>query len=318
MAALDEMKTEARSGGLRGDGNLTVRKLLEHWRDEVLPSRSRPLAPATIVVYDWTIAVLLAELGGIRLSKLGYDDVENAFARLADRELGRSSLVKIRSVLGQALDFAQKRGYVVRNVARLSDIPHSASRRKHGRSLTLDQAQVLLAAAIDDRLNALWVTMLYLGLRPGEATGLCWDSVDLDGAVIHVRRSLKTGHGAMRLDDVLKTSTSRRSICASEPVIAGLRVHQARQREQRLAVGFAWVGERWSHPVFTSSIGSPIGGKELRAAFSVLTRRAGLGHWHPHELRHSTASLLSAAGVPIEHIADLLGHKSTVMTREVY
>ena len=38
----------------------------------------------------------------------------------------------------------------------------------------------------------------------------------------------------------------------------------------------------------------------------------------PHELRHSTASLLSAQGVPHEQIADLLGHDSTQMLDRVY
>jgi len=40
--------------------------------------------------------------------------------------------------------------------------------------------------------------------------------------------------------------------------------------------------------------------------------------WHPHELRHSTVSLLSAAGVPLEQIADVVGHSTTRMTGTVY
>ncbi|MDA8316364.1 MAG: tyrosine-type recombinase/integrase, partial [Actinomycetota bacterium] len=38
----------------------------------------------------------------------------------------------------------------------------------------------------------------------------------------------------------------------------------------------------------------------------------------PYELRHSAASLLSDAGVPIETLADLLGHTSTQMLEAVY
>ena len=39
---------------------------------------------------------------------------------------------------------------------------------------------------------------------------------------------------------------------------------------------------------------------------------------HPHLLRHATASLLSAAGVPIEDISDTLGHRSISVTAEIY
>jgi len=56
----------------------------------------------------------------------------------------------------------------------------------------------------------------------------------------------------------------------------------------------------------------------LRRSFSTLTTDTGLGHWHPHELRHSAASIMSAAGVPLEQIADTLGHDGTRMTALVY
>ena len=44
----------------------------------------------------------------------------------------------------------------------------------------------------------------------------------------------------------------------------------------------------------------------------------GLGRWTPNELRHSAASLLSASGVPLEVIADVLGHASTRMLEQHY
>ena len=44
----------------------------------------------------------------------------------------------------------------------------------------------------------------------------------------------------------------------------------------------------------------------------------GLGHWHPHELRHSAASLLLAQGVPLKVVSDLLGHSGITITANVY
>jgi len=50
-----------------------------------------------------------------------------------------------------------------------------------------------------------------------------------------------------------------------------------------------------------------------------LSRRAGIDPpVTPYELRHTAASLLSDAGVPIEVLADLLGHTSTQMLESVY
>ena len=56
----------------------------------------------------------------------------------------------------------------------------------------------------------------------------------------------------------------------------------------------------------------------LRRGLRQVTESAGLGRWHPHELRHSAASLLSAAGLPLEEVADVLGHASTRVTSSVY
>ena len=43
-----------------------------------------------------------------------------------------------------------------------------------------------------------------------------------------------------------------------------------------------------------------------------------LNDWTPRELRHSFVSVLSDAGVSIEDISRLAGHKSTEVTETVY
>ena len=56
----------------------------------------------------------------------------------------------------------------------------------------------------------------------------------------------------------------------------------------------------------------------MRREFKKLTRQAGLGDWSPYEMRHTAITLHSKAGVPIEQIADLAGHKDTRMLMNVY
>jgi integrase len=43
-----------------------------------------------------------------------------------------------------------------------------------------------------------------------------------------------------------------------------------------------------------------------------------LSSWSPRELRHSFVSIMSDQGVPIETIADLVGHAGTSVTEAVY
>ncbi|MHB1444466.1 MAG: site-specific integrase [Acidimicrobiales bacterium] len=57
---------------------------------------------------------------------------------------------------------------------------------------------------------------------------------------------------------------------------------------------------------------------EMPERVARVTAKAGIGDWQPRELRHCTVSLLSAAGVPLEQVADVTGHSTTRMTGEVY
>ena len=318
---LRELQAQVSAGESPGHGNVTVGQLLENWRSTALPARE--LSARTIDVYEWCIEVLTEVIGSHRADRLTAEDVERKFRQLAEsgreenrRPISRASLVKIRSVLGKALDYGIRRQLVARNVARVVELPVAAKRTRPGRSLTVEQANTLLEASRGDRLAPLWRLMLMTGLRPGEATGLSWSDVDLGGGVIHVRRSLKLQRGELIVTGDLKTSRSRRSLSVDHSVVKALEERRKAQVGEKRAVGAAWSNEE--DLVFTTSAGSPIDPNNLRRSFARLTERAGLGRWHPHELRHSTTSILSAAGVPIERIADVLGHDGTRMTSLVY
>ena len=190
-------------------------------------------------------------------------------------------------------------------------------KRVQRRSLTVDQARTLLKASSGDRLHALWATMLMLGLRPGEAAALQWDAVDLDNLVLHVRKNLRKVDTVFELSDELKTKRSRRSLDIPPPLVEALRSHRDYQDLERKQAGPAWSTD-WDGLVFTSLTGTPLDPSNVRRDFSRLTEATGLGHWSPNELRHTAASLLSAEGVPLEYIGDVMGHESTRMTSQVY
>jgi integrase len=89
----------------------------------------------------------------------------------------------------------------------------------------------------------------------------------------------------------------------------------------RLHVGIA-AGRRWqsNELVLPSGVGTALGASHMRRSFRKVVDSAGLdpGQWTPRELRHSFVSLLSDAGVPVEHISRLVGHSGTTTTETVY
>ncbi len=163
--------------------------------------------------------------------------------------------------------------------------------------------------------------MLTCGLRLSELLGLAWDCVELDSdrPALLVRRGLKRvpGHGLV-LDDV-KTNRSRRTVHLAAPAVSVLRVHRREQAAERLRIGARWPAvPLGADLVFRTGRGNPIDPSSFWKALGEATEEAGLGRWHPHELRHSAASLLLAQGVPLKVISEMLGHSSISVTADVY
>jgi integrase len=172
------------------------------------------------------------------------------------------------------------------------------------------RAELGLDADTDEgrRFEALFVLSITLGLRPGELRKLAWDHVDLDNVVIHVWRS------ASRTGDV-KTAKSKRSLVLPKRAVTALQAHRKRQAAERVAAGAAWQD---NNLVFCHEDGRMYTSDALNWRFSKMTKRAGIGHWHAHEGRHTAVSIMSSNGVPLQEISDTVGHKSTHVTETVY
>jgi integrase len=158
------------------------------------------------------------------------------------------------------------------------------------------------------RLEALFVLSLMLGLRPGELRRLTWDHVDLDKGITHVWRS------ASRTGDV-KTLQSKRSLVMPRRAVDALKQHKKRQAAERLKAGALYHDDGL---VFCYEDGRMFSRWALNWRFSKATQRAGIGHWHAHEGRHTAVSIMSSNGVPIQEISDTVGHRSTHVTETVY
>jgi integrase len=179
------------------------------------------------------------------------------------------------------------------------------------RGLTSEQARKLLLAAQDDRLYALYVLALYLGLRRGELLGLRWEDVDLDHGVLEVTRTLQRIGGELRAVTP-KTKTLRRAV----PLFGlCLEAHRERQARDRAAAGDAW---HTSGYVFTTVIGTPIEPDNLRRSWYPLREAAALNEVRFHDLRHTCVTLLLDLGAPPHIVREIVGHSDIGVTMSIY
>ncbi len=143
---------------------------------------------------------------------------------------------------------------------------------------------------------------------------LRWEDFDEVAEVIQVRRQLQRLDIGLAAVDT-KTNASRRSLDVPHQVIALVAKRREFQSQDAELLGDAWVNSGF---IFTNQFGTPLEPRNVLPDFKILCRKAGLGDWHLHELRHSAASLMLANGVKIQVVSDLLGHASIRMTADVY
>jgi integrase len=301
------------------DDRLTIGAFLDRWIRQNLPGH---IADSTLDDYADTVRLHLAPaLGRKVLRKLTVTEVDALWAAKRDDGYSANSVRIMRAVLRKALGQAEREGLVTRNVAALSAPPRVRS--TGGRTLTVEQAKTLLRVLNGHRLEALIVLMLAFGLRRGEALGLHWSEVDWNSATLGVTHGVKrvkvrAEEPATRTHLVvgeLKTRRSRRMLYLTPQLLDTLRRHRTLQAQERIAAGPAW---RDHGLIFPSEVGTPLDPDNFSHVFSRLCRRAGLGHWHPHELRHSGASLMLAQGTALHVVSEVLGHAGIAITKDVY
>jgi integrase len=130
---------------------------------------------------------------------------------------------------------------------------------------------------------------------------------------IKVRSTLQRVDGEWKLLDP-KTEKSKRDVALPPVTVAALREHRIRQLAEQAKAGK--LGK--SGLVFTTERGRPIHGSNLTKVLYAHLERLGLPKVTVHDLRHSAATVLYAAGIPLESIADMLGHSTTRVTADLY
>lgn len=303
-------------GVLPKGGKLSVEQWLTTWLRRIESSvRARTFEHYTGIVR----LHLVPAIGGRQLAKLSPSEVEAMLSAHIKTGMSPRSAHHVRAVLRNALRAAERDGLVSRNVASLARPPRIV--KEEMKTLKPAQVESFLEALHGDRLAALYVVTLGLGLRQGEVLGLRWQDIDLDAGTLAVRHSLQwirpAGHrqAAPHLVEP-KSEESRRSLRLPKSVTAALRDHRAHWRDEKLSHGERWLNE-WDL-VFVGPSGEPLNPRTVWSDFRRKLTAAQLPAIRFHDLRHSAASLLGARHVPARVVQKILGHSSISLTLQTY
>ena len=143
---------------------------------------------------------------------------------------------------------------------------------------------------------------------------LRWDDLDLHGARLTVRHTLIVVNGQL-VDGTPKTARGRRTLDLDETTVMWLKAHRRAQLEQRVLVGEGFVDRGY---VFAQPDGAPWYPDGVSQVFDRLVAKLDIRRIRFHDLRHTHASHLLAAGVNPKVVSERLGHASVSFTLDIY
>lgn len=313
------------------DDTRTLAQYLGWWAETVLPDEVKE---STEDDYRKVIDLyVVPHVGGYRLGELTRGQVQAMLRKLTATGLSPRTVQYARSVLRRALQWAVEDELIPRNVATGRMGPPQTKRRP--KDLTGAEAEAVIAAARGDRLEALVVVVLALGLRKGEALALFWPDaasppsllddpddewsvVDLETETVSVASTLKrrtTRRGGGLYVSAAKTDASSGTLPLVAGTLPALRDHRRRQAAERLAAGPEWHDHGL---VFCRPDGRPLAPSWVNIWWNRVCTKAGIGHRTFHATRHTCATLLLDRGVPLEVVSAVLRHAKLSITADIY
>ena len=314
--SLTTLLSQAQRGVPAAEGTWTVERYLTYWLAEVVERERRP---STVTTYRKIVERYITPvLGRKRLDRLTPQDIRELVNhcrsehRADGQPVSARTVQMVHAVLRNAVQHAVNEEIVPRNVVKLVKV--TTPSYEVGTGLSFEQARTVLELTDADRLRALYVLALGLGLRKGELLGLRWADVDLAAGELHVRQAAQRIGGVLRFDPP-KTRRSRRTVPLPGLCLDALRQHQTRQAAERLQAGPQWSE---SGLVFTTRRGTPIEPRNLNRHWYITRARADLRTVRFHDLRHTCVTLLLNLGEPPHIVQAIAGHSGIEVTMTIY
>jgi integrase len=301
----------------------TKASVREYLTKEWLPAVKATIRPSTYGSYAQHVEChIVPHIGTVKLQKLSGSQVNALYAKLAEtgkkdgkKGLSPMTIHHVHACLHKACKDAVRWGHISRNPLDAADPPRKkGDGSKEMRTWTKEQLKAFLGAMEDERLSPLWHTIAMTGMRRGEAIGLRWSDVDLEGGRLAVRRALIPS-GREVIVSVPKTIKGRRVIAIDPGTVEVLKAQAARQLHEQNDWDEAWVE---SGLVFTLENGAALDPESVSRYWRQAVKKSMLPPIRLHDLRHTHATLALQAGIHPKVVSERLGHATVSITLDTY
>jgi integrase len=298
---------------------LTVTQWMATWLGAV----KAEVAPKSHERYTEIVdGFIVPALGSLALSKLAPSHIQTAYNSWADggRRDGKPGGLSPRTrrhihrILKSALSRAVEQQLLARNPADAFKKRLPKVERKEMTTLEPAQAARLLSEIRHTRIYWPALIALATGMRRGEVLALRWRNINLDRGTLSIVESLEQTKAGLRF----KAPKTEKSRAVTLPAFAvdELRARRREQAEELLALGIRLTGDTL---LCARADGAPMQPRSLTHEFTRLVGRIkDMPRVRYHDLRHSHATQLLAAGVHPKVAQERLGHSTISTTLDLY
>jgi integrase len=307
--------SELQNGTRIDPSRMTVAAFLERWIEHMQGQVSPRSHERYAEIGRKNLAPLL---GGLALTKLQPAHISQTYATALARGrrdgkggLSARTVTHMHRVLREALQQGVRWQMLARNPADAVKPPKVE--RKQMSVLGTDATVELIEAARPYRIFVPILLGVLCGLRRGEIAALRWRSVDLDTGQLMVVASIEQTKAGCREKETKSGRT--RSVALPATLVEELRRHRVQQAQELLQVGIRLTDD---NHVVAQADGSSLQPNSLTHGFTTFLAERGLKRVRLHDLRHSHATHMLAAGVHPKVASERLGHSKVGITLDLY
>lgn len=315
--ALETAKAQLTLNLYRDNKSKPFGRYIDDWFENI---HKPTLKPSTARGYEVNIRLHIKPyIGQIPLCDIRRNDIVKLYNRLLAKGLKPSTIRYVHNTLRKALNDAVANDDIPKNPCSNVKLPKIS--RYKAVVLTQEQLCKLLEAAKTTPIFTEILLAVTLGLRRGEVLGLQFRDFDYDEKIVAIRRQIgviDAGKGSAAESSEWGVTTPKTEDSVRELYVPASVIEYVKKLEQERQVyhlshakndGFVCCGQN-------GSFKNP---EMVYLHFKRLLRSQGLPEaMRFHDLRHSYASNMIEAGLPLKTVSHILGHSSIGITADIY
>ena len=298
---------------------VTFREFATNWVENILKpsvkisSYARKVSTLENQVFE--------HLGDIPINKITYYDVQSMVNRLAGQGLSYSTIKKAFEAVSGCVKYYRIQTRIPFNPCEGVSLPQNLKpddsdfkffEKADRDKIVAESTRMYANGKPVYRLGWAFVLLMYSGMRIGELCALTWKDIDFAERTIRIDKTALTvnlkGHSPLIVQDSTKTKSGYRIIPMTQ------KAYDALMELRRV------TGEETY--IITSANHKQIRPDRMNKTFHDILTAIGImdgkKSFGVHALRHTFASMLFLNGCEVKVVSEILGHKDTKVTENIY